>query len=505
MKKLFQYSIVLLAAGLLYSCSKTLDRDPLDKLDAGNYWNSESDASRALTGCYSFMRTAIWGGQVGSDMSLNWEALSDNAYAQSTSGGYRDVAKGAIAPTSTGLIPNVWNQAFEGIAACNNFLENIGRVPGMADDTRNRMRGEAMFLRAWYYNELTMCFGDVPLLTSTLGYDESTFKVQKSPRAEVVKQMLSDLDSAVAYLPNTAYADGHAVKGTALGYKARVLLYSERWAEAEQAAKAVITDPQRPFRISDNYMGIFFGEQNNNPEIMFSIKYSAPDNLHTLDQVYASRFAVVPIQNLLDAYECTDGKLPANSSLYNPQTPYLNRDPRLKYTVYTKGDPWPFNTNGFGYTGQKSTEATSSSGFGFRKYINPAYLNSLTVSEQDFIKLRYADVLLMYAEAMVMQGKGNDPAALAAVNEVRARKSVNMPPVKSLDIESIRRERRVELAFEGLRYYDLKRWKIAATVLPAVADPDNVKRQFPNRYYYWPVPQAEVDIMGNDFQNPDYR
>jgi starch-binding outer membrane protein, SusD/RagB family len=494
-------NIMLSAAVVLtsFSCSDFLDREPLENLSGSTFWKSEADADRALTACYSFLRTNIWGGGT-TNMSLNWEGLSDNAYAQSTSAGYTDIARGIVNPAAPAgdVMGSVWNQSYRGISACNYFLANVSSVPGMTTATRNRMRGEAMFMRAWYYHELALNFGEVPLVLTNPGFGQEVFQTAKAPNAEVVKQILTDLDSAIAYLPNNAYTDGHAVKGTALGYKTRVLLFNERWAEAEQAAAAIIEDPARKFRLHSNYEGIFFGQQDNNPEIMFSIKYSAPDNLHQMDLVYGSRFSVVPHQNLVDAYEQLPG--------WDPATPLLNRDPRLKLTIYTKGDPWAYHSKGFGFTGEKTTEATPSTGYGLRKYVNRGIDNATgsTISEQDFVKLRYADVLLMYAEAMVMQGKGNDPKALAAVNAVRARPTVQMPALTSLDVDQIRRERRVELAFEGLRYYDLKRWRIAETVIPTIKDPNGQFRKFEARHYLWPVPQGEVDIMGSEFQNPAY-
>ena len=505
----------------LASCDDFLDKKSPNKIDGDTFWTKPEDADKGIVGCYTKLDTATWAGAKTSYMSLHWEGLSDNGFCQSTLYGYYNVSKGTISAASGEIVSAVWFEAYKGIAACNYFLEKIEEIPNMDQARKNKLRGEALFLRAWWYNELTMCYGDVPLILETLGYDESAYKVKRSPREKVVQQMYDDLDTAIRYLPAVSYTDGHAVQGSALAYKARVAMYNNDFATAAAMADKVIRSGL--FRLHDDYNGIFFDQQTNNPEIIFSIRYETPLNNTNLDLVYGSRFAVCVHGNLVDAYECTDGKLPAESSVYDPATPYLNRDPRLKKTIFTKGDPWGYDkVNGFGYN-QGKAESLPQTGFGLRKYVNyNVDPNVTTYSEQDFVKMRYADVLLMYAEAqitMARNGQGSvDQSVLNAINQVRARAYgadftdlSAYPAITTFDLDElqtiIRRERRIELAFEGLRYYDLKRWKIAETVLPALTDPDSKKRSFdPKKHYLWPVPQAEIDIVGSDIlsQNDGY-
>ncbi|ANH82216.1 hypothetical protein A8C56_15715 [Niabella ginsenosidivorans] len=502
------------------SCNKDefLNKQPTDKITNEVFWTSKNDAELAIAGCYSTLRTPAFAIDASSFSSLQMEGLSDNAYCNSTLDSYTDISRGVLTPTSGGIQSRVWTDAYKGIAACNWFLGNLYRVPDLTEADQARMKGEVYFLRSFFYNELTMLYGDVPFVTEQLGFGPDVFKIQKTPRAAIAKQILADLDTAAAGLPNTAYSTGHPVRASALALKARICLYNELWQEAADAAKTVITEGKSS--LANSYQGIFWGEQDNNPEILFSIKASSPTIVHNLDLLYGSRFSMVPLHQLVDSYEMLDGSKPVAPvvpSFYDPNNRmrndfYRNRDPRLKLTIFTPGDPWAYNpTIGFNNEAKFKAESPSVNNLGMRKYIN------LTVndgsggpsgSSQALVKLRYADVLLMYAEAMVELGGGttSDPAALKAINDIRARPGIGMPPKTApLTREMVRNERRVELAFEGLRYYDIKRWKIGKEVLNGVKDPGNVTRVFEDRFYYWPVPQSEVDMMGPDFQNPDYR
>lgn len=512
--------LILIVPVFLTSCLKDdfLNKQPTDKLTNEIFWTSQKDAELALAGCYNSLRTPAFSIDESSYSSMQFEGLTDNAYCNSTLDEYTDISRGILTPTTGGIQSRVWEDAYKGIAGCNWFIGNVDRVPNLSQNDRDKMLGEAYFLRSFLYNELTMLYGDVPLITEELGFEPEVFEIEKSPKATIVAKIISDLDSAAIGLPNTAYADGHPVRGSALALKTRICLYNSLWKDAATTAKTIIDEGK--FSLADSYQGIFWGEQENNPEIMFSIKALPPNAVHHLDLLYGSRFAMVPLHSLVDAYEMKDGTKPVAPvvpSFYDPNDRmensfYKDRDPRLKLTIFTPGDPWAYNpSKGFNNIEKFKAQAPSVNNLGLRKYIN------LTVndgnggpdgSSQAIVKLRYADVLLMYAEAKVEMGSGStsDPEALKAINAVRQRPGINMPPKTApLKRETIRNERRVELAFEGLRYYDIKRWKIAGEVLNGVKDPGNVVRKFEDKFYLWPIPQAEVDKMGADFQNPDYR
>lgn len=471
----------------MFACEDTLDTNPLGNPNSENFWKTETEANKALIACYVKLKEPIISnGPAQSGNFLFWEALSDNASNTSNYESFDVVMRGEHNSATTGIVSKSFTIGFQGIAACNYFLANIDRVTATTDAVRNRMKGEALFLRAFYYNDLTQLYGDLPLILKPAELDDDLRATPRTPKTGVVAQILKDLDLAISYLPANAYTDGRAVKGSAIALKTRVLLNNERYSEAADAAWSLIGDAGNPFRLSDNYAGIFFGNQIGNREIMFSVQFKAPDDYHSLDQVIGARMSVFPTLELRDAYE--------------------PNDPRRKMTIFEAGDPWAYNPAGFKQTGSLAEGQIPYTGMAFRKWVNTAINNGSgsTLSEQHMVKIRYADLLLMYAEAMFESGKGTDARALKALNDVRARPGVEMPPKPALTRDVIRNERRIELAFEGLRYNDLVRWKVAEKVIPQVAyDAKGTKRKF--KAYLLPIPLAQMDIMkGVWTQNENY-
>lgn len=487
MKKYLKIINILLLSSILTSCSDVLDKEPLVAPSSETYWKNETEANKALIACYYKLKEPIFSnGKAQSGNSLYWEALSDNASNTSNYEAFDVVMKGDHNSGTTGIVSKSWTFGFQGIAACNYFLGNIDRVPGISENNLKKMKGEALFLRAYYYNDLCQLYGDLPLILKSAVLGDDYLQTPRSPKATIVAQILKDLDLSVSYLNQQAYTDGKAVKGSAIALKTRVLLNNQRYAEAAETAWSLIGDAANPFRLSNSYSGIFFGDQGNNKEIMFSIQFKAPDDYHSLDQIVGGRMSVFPTVELKNAYE--------------------PNDPRLKMTIYEANDPWPYNPAGFKQTGSTAEGQIPYTNMAFKKWVNPAVNNAsgATLSDQHMVKIRYADLLLMYAEAMFENGQGSDSRALKALNDVRERPGVNMPPKAALTREIIRNERRVELAFEGLRYNDLIRWKTAEQVLPTVPyDKAGNKRKF--RGYLFPVPLKEIDIMkGLWSQNPGF-
>lgn len=487
MKTFIKLGFLLLSMVLMTSCEKTLDKDPLSNPKEENFWKSEAEAGKALVACYAKLKEPIFSnGRNQSGNSLYWEALSDNASNTSGYESFDVVMRGDHNQATTGIISKTFTFGFQGVASCNYFLANVDRVPNMPEATNKRMKGEAMFLRAYYYNELTQLYGDLPIILQPAELGGDYLNTPRSPKADVVTQILKDLDLAIAYLKQDPYIDGRVVKGTAIALKTRVLLNNQRFREAADAAWSLIGDAGNPFRLSDNYAGIFFGNQANNREIMFSVQFRAPDDYHSLDQVIGGRMSIFPTVEFRNAYE--------------------PNDPRRKMTIFEAGDPWAYNPAGFRQTGSTAEGQIPYTGMAIKKWVNTSVNNAsgATLSDQHMVKIRYADLLLMYAEAMFEDGQGGDTRALKALNDVRARQGVNMPAKPALTRDIIRNERRIELAFEGLRYNDLIRWKIADQVIPQIAyDAKGTKRKF--KSYLFPIPLSQMDIMkGVWTQNLDF-
>jgi hypothetical protein len=256
----------------------------------------------------------------------------------------------------------------------------------------------------------------------------------------------------------------------------------------------------------DDFRTLFLTEgQKDNPEIIFSTRFLEPDITHNLDIRWSWHGILNPLQQLVDAFECADGLPITESPLYDPANWRLNRDPRCLLTVKayedevvnSSGQTVGFNYNNIG------------NGYNPVKYCNwdKLPIDYSTISDRDWILIRYADVLLMYAEAQ-NEASGPDASVYDAINEVRAR--AEMPPIpdglsKEEMRQRIRDERRVELALEGFRWSDVRRWRTAEDYIPTIIDIGGAQRKFdPSKHYLLPFPQTEMDINDQLEQNPGY-
>ncbi|WP_104380970.1 RagB/SusD family nutrient uptake outer membrane protein [Sphingobacterium sp. HMA12] len=510
--KIKTYLYICLSAGILSSgCTKDfLNKNPTDKIPESTFWKTQADADLALSGVYEFLCRGYnatsssnarggWGGA-----SMFWDGLSDDAFVSSTSNNFNTISRGGLTSTTGGIQAEGYEISYQAIAACNRLIANIDRITSMSQQDRDRYSAEARFIRAHYYFLLTNLYGDVPLTLAPLGMDDASAKLGREAKDKVIETILADLDYASEKLPNTAYK-GHAVRGAALGYKTRVLLTQKKWVEAAAAAKIII-DENKFSIYQGGYRDLFRKPgQTNNPEIMFSARFLPPNMYSPADMMYSYLKTIQPLSYLVDSYYCVDGKNISTSAQYDPKNPFENRDPRLKASIIYRG-VWR------GTTASSAFDPVAEGvlgGFLPRKYINEAKwpTSYATQSDQDWVFLRYADILLMYAEAK-NESTGPEQTAVDALNQVRSRADVKMPLLQfgpGLTKEEfrniIRQERRVELALEGQRYFDLKRWGSIKKVMDAIKDPTGASRIFRERDTLWPVPQSEVDIaksLGND-------
>lgn len=481
---------------MFLSCSDFLDKNPLDQISSETFWQNEQEAKMALTGVYSRLRAFTF-----THKDTEFDIMAGDVCGNQ---GHSiiNIAQGNIEPNSGGIVSYIYSNCYAGIGSCNFFLENIEKTP-ISTEILNVYKGEVCFLRALFYFTLTEHYGGVPLYTSPVTIEEA--KVKQSTKEEVVNQILLDLDFAIANLPDKTYSSGHAVKGSAMTLKAKVLLHNQKWQESAEIADRIIRDGK--FSLYNDFRNLFLSSgQKNNPEIIFSTRYLNPDIYSDLDIRWSWHAVVEPRQELVDAYECADGKPIDISPLYDPSNWRLNRDPRLLMTIKA------FEDSVYNSAGQKvgfNYNAVSATGYSPVKYCNwdALPINYSTQSDQDWILLRYADVLLMYAEAR-NEVSGPDASVYDAINKVRDR--VNMPQLptglsKDEMRKRIRNERRVEFALEGIRWGDIKRWKTAETYIPTLVDPGGKRRQFdPAKHYLLPFPQREMDVNKNLIQNPGY-
>ncbi|WP_255474317.1 RagB/SusD family nutrient uptake outer membrane protein [Pontibacter qinzhouensis] len=501
----------MLVAGV--SCKDFLDKVPLNSISNETFWLSEGDAQAALTGVYSRLQQNFLGYE-----RVYLDGLSDNAYLDPGNGNQSSMLNmtiGSISPVLGGAINNIYSSPYRAITSCNYFLDNIDRAP-IAEETKTRYKAEARFIRALAYFDLVQAFGGVIIYRNFFAVTDDA-KIAKSTPEEVYAFIHEDLDFAIANLPDERY-NGRAVRGSAQGIKARALITQNKFSEAIPVLQQIINSGR--YALANNYAALFRtagqASADVNREIMFSTQYLAPNNVHRTSPGAAGMdielgwFSLMqPYKDLVDAYEMTDGKPASLSPLFDPANPYANRDPRLDMTVKLPGEVW---RNGAGV--EWAGSYTSVTGFLMEKYVDlsraPFTTATAQNSDQDYIHLRYADVLLMYAEAMnEVNGPGEE--VYNALNQVRSRPTVNMPAVDQLMYntqeslrEYIRNERRVELALEGQRYNDLKRWRIAHIKLPTLRTPAGAQLQFNTTNYVLPFQQAELDANPNLVQNDGY-
>jgi len=509
----------LIAAG----CNKSLlDTEPNDRYVESNFWTSPEAVNAALTGCYAYLRNT---GVFGTDAVALWEeTASPNAYNYSNSISFNSVAKGQQSATVGGIVSSRWSGCFGGIGRCNTFLVKSDEVE-MDETQKDKMKAEAKLLRAFYYFMLQCYYGDVPLILEAPDRDTQS-DLPGTPRVEVIQQVLKDLDEAAALLP-VKYAagnNGRATKGAALGLKARVLLFeaspllnsgndAAKWKAAADAAKAVIDmAPQAGYGLFANYRNLFLPANENNTEVLMDVQYMYPDQGNSFDLICRQYNTNAPLLDLVNAYDMKNG-LPITdpASGYSAATPFANRDARMYATVVYPGDT---------FMNVKVTPARFAiTGFGMKKYSiydkgpSPASQSDLKdgQSETNFIILRYADILLMYAEAQ-NEFSGPDASVYDALNKVRTR--AGMPVIaagatKEKLREIIRHERRIEFAGEALYYNDIRRWKTAEKELNATIqkyDGSGIEsRKFnPSRDYWWPIPQTQLDLNPQLKQNTGY-
>lgn len=478
--------IVLIGLASITTSCYELDVFPQDQLGPDNFWQSEKDINMGVAGVYS----KIKGGYM--DWQRYWlEGISDNGYCQHESQKtFFNMQIGNLEATTTGPVNGIFSGCYTGVAACNNFLKNFSKakeVTQLTDTKANRYEAEIRFLRAFCYFELVQRYGDIPLYKKAIESVEAS-KVKQSPAAEVYQFIHEDLDFAIAHLPEAAYGSGHAVKTSAQGLKARVALFQSNWDLVKSLTEGVIASGQHS--LSDSYESIFIKRegQKDNPEILFSVNYLNPDYRHNAEMEFYYWSALSPTDDLIKEYD-------------------IEHDKRAKAWYAYAGVGNKEWTNPMGE--EVVVEQSTKTGWVLIKHLDKNNKDIYGLSAYDFktdndiIVLRYADIYLMYAEAMVEKGGGSttDPVAVKYLNEIRQR--AGLSAVTSISRSELRLERRRELAFEGLRYFDLIRWKTAKEVMDKLTTPGG-KCSFDEKFYLWPFPQSEMDINPQLDQKPNY-
>ena len=567
--KMKQYiiGIALLFTSLNFtSCDSFFEAEPQDSVSENGFWKSETDAEKFLTNLYAKTFPVVYEGSIFFD-----EAMSDNAYLV-WDGWYTDVkllANGT--QDSYGTAPkNIWQQHYANIRACWNMIENIEKIPGLSEASKSCVLGETRFLMAYNYLRLIIFFGDVPLVKKVMNIEESK-AIARSPKADVADFIVEQLDEASAALLSQDMDKGRASWGACQTLKARLYLNMNNYPEVLKVTDGLMGKYALHTSGETPYEDLFSGMAENAPEIILSIvRDKSAGSIatgHYSNQIFFMKgmsggdalIAITPSGTLIDSYPMADGRLiHEKGSTYNPKDPYKNRDPRLKQSVVyptqqlkylnavtgtveeTLFDPEVSTTIP---EQQYSAKEPSATGYMWNKYVDwsPYAMTQITDCTNDIILLRYADVLLMRAEAIAeTQGIGGKGAVIDLIDQLRVRcKGGSVHPENYTTNEAlinlVRNERRIELANEGLRYFDILRWKLAEKTpvvdgvglkgdfygafmrLDGVGSKDRtveidgaprryVETRFfnPAKHYLQPIPQTEIELNTNLVQNPNW-
>lgn len=481
-----------------------------------------------------------------------WSSLTDESIYNNDDATWL-VQRGQLAPENLGGAGVLWARSYRSIRECNYALSLLPNM-SLSAAHKTRLEGELKFIRAFRYQDLIRNYGGVVLMGDKVVnlsdnlQDASLFK--RATIKESIDYAVAQLDDATSKLPlnnDNSWLLGRATKGAALALKSRLLLYAASplynagtWANAVTAAQAVIALNKYGI-YTGGYGNLFLINENN--ETIFERLYTKNAN-HTHLEIangpngYGGWAGNTPLQNLVDDYEMKNGKpITDPTSGYDPNNPYVNRDPRFAATVLYNGATYrgesvdSFIPGGKDSKDGPSNWNTTKTGYYLKKFMNDAYpLQNPwgNAGFQPWIYFRYAEILLNFAEAAnEAYGPDATPAgstlsARAAINQIRSRPGINMPELtgglsQSQMRDAIRYERRVELAFEEHRFYDVRRWKIADVTenKPAagVIITKNANgsfsytpkvaldgRTFASKHYWLPIPRAEIQASNGQLQ-----
>lgn len=484
--------LYIITIGLFFSgCSDFLEIDPPYTQDAENFFERQEDYERALVGAYDLLQGSflnIWIGEIASDNAIaGGESVTDTEGLHEIENMSHDAVNNELR--------SIWRWNYAGLTRANYILEFKDKIDFEGKD---QIIAECQFLRAYYYFQLVKFFGDVPLiLDKRLGAEEAK-EIERTSKSEVYRQIESDLQAAAAVLPEVQVIKGKVTKGAARSLLGKVQLYQNKFDQAASTLDSVIQSSM--YSLINDYSQLFSVANEGHSETVFDIEYSgleggsygcficlegnAAPGFQGIRQyngpVYGDGNSYnLPTQDLYDFFDAND---PRKDATVLNLDEFISKQANPDQIEYAKG-------------------AGGHTGFYNNKYIKKQGEiglpdNDLT-SPVNYKVIRYADVLLMAAEAHNRKSSPNDAKALEYLNLVRTR--VGMPSISSNGsnlTEDIWNERRSELSGEGLRFFDLVRTGKASTEI------DNF---VPGKHELFPIPQVEIDLAGGNWsQNPNY-
>lgn len=488
--KILKYSVVLLLFAALGSCKKYLDKAPLDSINTANFFKTEEDAIAAINGAYQPLQwpklynLRIWTTDI-------WAGNSIVGAGGGTDGIETQDISSFVTATDNAAALDIWRGPAPGILRSNLVLKN---VPDMAisQAIKDRIVGEAYFLRAHYYFILIRLFGDVPLITVPQT-PEDDLRPARTPKAQVYDLIISDLKKAIDLLPiRSTYtgADvGRASKGSAVGMLAKVYLTLGNYAETVNYCRQVTA---LGYQLNSNYSDNFSPATRNSNEALFEVQYKGKTSYSFWDNENQASW-VSTFTGPRNA-DFVGGGYGWNQPTAEFVNQYEAGDNRKDKTILYAGCP--------DFDGKPFLAAYSTTGYNLRKFLVPRSLSpDYDTNPSNWPVLRYADVLLMEAEALCELNKLTE--ALIPLNQVRQRAGLaGVSGLNQIDLRNkIKAERRIELAFEGQRWFDLVRYNngYAQSFFQSIG-----KSNFTSKHLLLPIPQKEIDANPNLTQNAGY-
>lgn len=567
MKKLI-YSLLLICVVGLSGCAN-LDLNPPAEASSETWFSTIDEFEYA---CNDLYRLDLWYWEC--NRGWHTDRWTDDWEQQAH--GYEWATGGLM--STTGYVKSMWKNTYKAITRCNAIIANVERQRGkLSEKQLDRFEGEARMMRAMFYGYLTFLYGDLPLFTEYITVDQA-YQMGRTPRAEILKQVYSDFDKAAELLPETNTTLIRAKKATAYAFKARVASWFLDYPVAAQAAKDCMDTGA--YALDPDFEGMFKLRTHASSEFVFTVPRSR--ELHNdlismgsfLPRNNKGKALAAPSLELFCAFLCDDGLPIDKSPKYDRTAPFANRDPRLGYTMPEYGsaflgvewDPMKAKVDNYS-TGksitnndsQLSNASASWSGMILKKGVDEDWLVDLK-ADPDAIIMRYADVLLIYAESKI-EMNDIDQSVLDAMNDVRARAYkvkrgdvAKYPAITSTSQDelrfTLRCERRMEFAWENRRWFDLMRWRLcdiainrpiislpqktqlnkniktgdaffANDILPQIEETGlvnlvplidsnaklrrSMERKFdPSKGYLLPLPIEDVQLISGMVQNPGY-
>lgn len=573
MKKI-KLNILIAILFSVVSCAD-LDLEPTDAVSEVSVWQDLNLIELYVNDRYNELPHGFnqWAG------GLRLTGITDESYHMHEARFLDKYTRGGLTSDNMYYFNGFWLDAYTAIRNNNIFLEKIGNFNGEEERIKT-LTAEIRFLRAYFYTELISRYGGVPLIKNTFDLN-GIFDVNRASFETCIQFIVEELDLAIEDLPNkteaTGTSFGRITRGAAIGLKIRALMFNAsplfntnndntKWKSVSDACEQLFNLNQ--YTLSSDYKGLFLNPMD--PEVMFFKQFIGQYRFELVDvlsdyyyhyrgghDINQWRFpngdggwiSENPRQEFIDQYETMSGKVPVlgysglgnnlqpiinpSATDYNPNRPYLNRDPRLKYAVLFDETPFKGRELEFWWGGKDSRSPDvdnywngSRLGYGIRKSLDENWSVQSVGSDQPWIYMRLSEFYLTYAEAQYHLGFAS--TAVNYVNNIRSRNGVNMPPINASGdlLDKIKHERKIELAFEGNRWYDARRWRDAQTDfakdiigVEVIKNPSTGiksyryfylegstgKRSFPESHYLWPIPIDEIQKSKlGDEQNPGY-